>query len=293
MGLFRYCKSLVPARFRLILISTLLLPTSFGITQSTVKELNDINKLSIFQELTAERKWAETIALAKTKIKGSQLPLKNDLQFILGLSYFYSENWAKAIQELTRITPPYETLKDYIFYFVGRSHYESGNYAQAIKVLSEFNSEHDSSIWYKDAIGYLAKSYFEQKNYKKASHWLLKYSAFTNVPNKDEAIYQAALSLKRTKNNYKAFSLFRRIYIHYPNSDFLKDATTRLHTIGKVKKAKRRGMRLTLEDHLKHARQLIKYDRFKPALKELNFIKARIPKEYPSRKKIHRKTRKQ
>ena len=120
----------------------------------------------------------------KKNPQSSQISEFQDIAIHLLLNSNDYNNVLETIEQYDKLSPELKKIQSNLTYNVGIQHYNAGNFKEAIKYLEKSSKNKDiESKSQKEAIFWLADSYYQIKNYKESYNTYLK---FINTKGADE-----------------------------------------------------------------------------------------------------------
>lgn len=178
-------------------------------------------------------------------------PYNPEMNRIIGISYYYENNYPLAIQHLTSFIDKGDNVAPKDYYILGVSHYNMNNFPQAISYLNKSNP--DDSSFGQSSYLYLGQAYLKTNNTNNALRAFESASRLdSDHASKIAALYNYAMLLHQ--NSVSAFgesvTVLENFANTYPNSiytDAVNDALvdvylttknydTALNSISKIKK---------------------------------------------------------
>ncbi len=152
----------------------------------------------------SKRKYNEVIAIAEEDAASPNGSFST--RYLVGMSYFHEREYRLAAFHLAQIAQIKTPIKDWLNYHLGVSYYFIGNYSQSLRLLKDLRNHAPQFPYLVKAIDLENKIYVTQKKYKELIRSFSSYQT-KNKKAKERLYYfiaRAYLALKDRKKAHKA-----------------------------------------------------------------------------------------
>ncbi len=217
-----------------------------NMVKKSVPQAESTDILTDSQKDTAYKKSETTSSTEKTPSKTTQTDIEittttdpefnsdepsdsgdiNDLKtqrhyFILGVDAFENKEYVKAQYYLEKIKYKYTVLEDHIRYYLAKSMLLQKKYDLSISNYQYLIDNYKNSIFREKSFIELSDSYYLDENFtiaqEKYAYFIKEYPDSYLIP---YALFQQGVCLEKNQKPEDAYSVFKRIYLSYPQTEY-------------------------------------------------------------------------
>ncbi len=215
--------------------------------------------------------------------------LLNQTKFLMAKIYAENNNFLEAIRHQEELLKSYSELEDYILFDYAKTLWNSGKPGKALKQLDlqlvkfpQSRLRPQVSFLRAELLSSMGKFQQALQQYRSLEKLLKK--RFTRKKFREsllKIIQQKIILYKKLKQPQKAYNLYRKLYINYPNDEISSLAFDKLEQ--SEKNTSISASPLTIKEQTLRIRKLLNATQFQKALKEIKVLKRDSKNPFPAK----------